>query len=104
MMVLEHNALQYPSDSEEFSTTLAMDLVRCHHQALQQAIFSDSDQHIGRALDALGVAYGLLHNHERTSHFCTIAAEILLETGDRTGSAIALYHAQVATQMLRRQH
>ena len=98
MMVLEQNPPML------LLSILAIDLVRCCHEALQQAIFSDNDQHIGLALDALEIAYGTLHKHEQTFQFYTIAVEILLEIGDCAGAALALYHAQVAIQMLSRQH
>lgn len=105
MMLSEHTNLRVSSvENFEFQEILATDLVRRYHQALQLAVLTDDDQMIGRALDALGVAYGVMHDHERTLHYCAIAASILQEVGDREGAAIAVQHTQSAVWMLQQHH
>jgi len=86
--------------STELPEILAADVVRQCHQALQLAVLSDDDRRIGRALDALGVAYGLLHDDGRTLHYCAIASQVLQDAGDVVGVAIALHHTQRAAQRL----
>ena len=114
MMVLEHTPLtavvpvrpwvsETPSPelgAAELPEMLAADVVRQCHQTLQAAVLSDDDRRIGRALDALGAAYGLLHDDNRTVHYCAIATQVLQDAGDVVGVAIALHHTQQAAQRL----
>jgi len=103
MMVLEHSDTRISQpEPADFQEVLATDLVQRYHRALQAAVLSDDDRLIGRALDALGVAYGILNSPDRTLHYCAIAADILQNAGDHTGAAIALHHTRAAARLLRK--
>jgi len=87
-------------NSSRFQDLPTTDLLSYCHQALQTAVQTDEDQCIGRALDALGVAYGVIHDHERTLQYCAIAASILEAVGDGEGAAIAIQHTHTAASRL----
>lgn len=84
----------------EFQEMLATDLVPHCHQALQAALLTQDYKRIGRALDALGVAYGVMNNQRRTCWYCAIATRILREAGDPAGAAMAFQHMRAAAWLL----